>query len=147
MKWVVSRLVKRIVPDGLALQVVAWLILVNGFARLLGFILAYGNGHGSFPLDVLLGVAIFFGLRARINGWRIAAMICLMIPLLLYPVVAILIVVPGLAAAIQVTTSGSFETVDLYYMGVVWVIALWMFTVLLRPSVRSAFKSRRDVIA
>ncbi len=124
-----------------ALRVVAYIHLLGGILSVTKVIVLLA--HGTFSLETgLLGIPIFFGLLKLRNGWRVCAMVLLLIGMVACPILFIL----GLSGAVPAhftffgaVVSGipgwvvSVGTIPLF------LLVLWQYRVLIRPDVRRLF--------
>ncbi len=137
----------KLISDDWALRIVAWLFLLSGLSTARDFVVAVWEHRVIIPYG-MLGILVFFGLLERRNGWRVVALAFLGIGLCSAPIV-LLMILGGHASNLFVDLIVyRFEGVSWHVlvasMAAIWLLNLWEVSVLLRPTVRVAFRQASD---
>jgi len=131
-----------IIKPRIALDIVAFLFLLTAIHTIIHMCVAISSKQLLIPWG-LLGFPIFYGLRRFHSGWRRCGLVLLWIPLVVFPIAAIL----GLTfdAPLYLELFGlrlvqvSYP-VFLAFVITFWLLAFWEYRVLTRPEVRRLFQ-------
>jgi len=123
------------------LSVVSYLFLLMGIMAAIGIIGELTQGSIRLDFD-LLGFWIFFGLRRYSQGWRTCALSFIWLQLIALPIVFVYGFFGSGPAFIKIF-GVRYADIPIIWVSVVsavlFLLVLWMYRVLTRPSIRSSF--------
>ena len=124
-----------------ALNVVAVLFLLGGISNAIDVLLALREGRID-PNVGILGIPIFFGLRAFSSQWRTAALVFLWFGFLLCPFIVIFVAFGDVPVEFRLF-GRHIAALPSYGMSIagilLFLLLVWQYGVLVRPDIRALF--------
>jgi hypothetical protein len=134
------------VSDTKALRIISILFLITAIGSVIEFFLSFTQSRLFLPWGVL-GFWIYFRLPAYRRPWRTVAIVLLLIPICLMPVVTMVAIGSGVPTYIEQFGIRIAEVplpVFLLWVSVFWLLNFWQFRVLMRPSIRQGFLAQDE---
>jgi hypothetical protein len=120
---------------------VAVLFLLGGTSNVIDVVLALREGRID-PNVGILGIPIFFGLRAFSPQWRTAALVFLWIGFLLCPFIVFSVAFSDVPVEFQLFGRhiAAFPSYRMSIAGILlFLLLVWQYRVLVRPDIRALF--------
>ena len=129
------------ISNAKALRIISILFLFGAIFSVVGFVLSFGQNRIFIPWGIL-GFWIFFNLPAYRRPWRTVAMVLLLIPIALFPIVSLIAMTSGIPTYIELAGTRIARVplpIFLLWATIFWSLNFWQFRVLMRPSIRRKF--------
>jgi hypothetical protein len=127
--------------DTNALRIVSFLFLLGAFSSIAEFFLSFTQSRLFLPWGIL-GFWIYFRLPAFRRPWRTVALILLVIPIALIPIVSLIAIFSGAPTFIEIFGMRvAYVPIPVFLLWgtCFWLLSYWQFRVLMRPSIREEF--------
>ena len=127
--------------DANALRIVSFLFLLGALSSVAEFFLSFTQSRLFLPWGIL-GFWIYFRLPAFRRPWRTVALVLLIIPVVLIPIVTLVALFSGVPTYIEIfgiRVAYVPFPIFLLWGASFWLLSFWPFRVLMRPSIREEF--------